>query len=128
MKYSPPPPRTRARSLPMPSDGGAGIGTAGPASMPTSGCALRDPVSPDAPRRESGSSREHHLPPVKDESVIRVFVRPLHAISAGNEPAPLANFLSELSLSLQRDASAPRDLSFNIYSAAAIFAAAACSS
>jgi hypothetical protein len=80
-------------------------------------------------REESGSSREHHLPPVKDESVIRVFVRPLHGISAaGNEPAPLANFLSELSLSLQYDAAAPRDLSFNIYSAAAIFAAAACSS
>src|SRR5438445_12631962 len=63
-------------------------------------------------REESGSSREHHLPPVKDESVIRVFVRPLHGISAAdNEPAPLANFLSELSLSLQYDASAPRDLS-----------------
>jgi hypothetical protein len=40
-------------------------------------------------REESGSSREHHLPPVKDESVIRVSVRPLHGISAaGNEPAP----------------------------------------
>src|SRR5215813_548525 len=65
---------------------------------------------------ESGSSREHHLPPVKNESVIRVFVRPLHGISAtGNEPAPLAKFLSELSLSLQCDASAPRELSFNKY-------------
>src|SRR5690242_8346267 len=63
-------------------------------------------------REESGSSREHHLPPVKDESVIRVFVRPLHGISAAsNEPAPLANLLSGLSLSLQCDASAPRDLS-----------------
>ena len=47
-------------------------------------------------REESGSSREHHLPPVKDESIIRVFVRSLHGISAaGNEPEPLANFLSE---------------------------------
>jgi len=45
-------------------------------------------------REESGSSREHHLPPVKDESVIRVLVRPLHGISAaGNAPAPLASFL-----------------------------------
>jgi hypothetical protein len=53
-------------------------------------------------REESGSSREHHLPPVKDESIIRVFVRPLHGISAaGNEPAPSGNVLSELSLSLQ---------------------------
>src|SRR5215831_6609476 len=50
-------------------------------------------------REESGSNREHHLPPVKGESVIRGYVRPLHGISAaGNELAPLANFLSELSL------------------------------
>src|SRR5262249_47104078 len=49
MKYSPPPPRTRARSLPIPSDGVAGIDTAASALMPTSGCALHDPVSPDAP-------------------------------------------------------------------------------
>jgi hypothetical protein len=53
-------------------------------------------------REESGSSREHHLPPVKDESVIRVSVRPLHGITAaGNEPAPSANFPGELSLSLR---------------------------
>ena len=45
-------------------------------------------------REESGSNREHHLPPVKGESVIRGYVRPLHGISAaGNELAPLANFL-----------------------------------
>jgi hypothetical protein len=29
-------------------------------------------------REESGSGREHHLPPVKGESAIRFFVRPLH--------------------------------------------------
>src|SRR5262245_27119122 len=50
-------------------------------------------------REESGSNREHHLPPVKGESAIRGYVRPLHGISAaGNELAPLANFLSELNL------------------------------
>jgi hypothetical protein len=61
-------------------------------------------------REESGSNREHHLPPVKGESVIRGYVRPLHGISAaGNELAPLANFLSELSLSPECDASARSD-------------------
>src|SRR5262249_17232986 len=66
MKYSPPPPRTRARSLPIPSDGVAGIDTAASASMRASGCALREPVSPDARNREeSGGSRGHHPPPVK---------------------------------------------------------------
>src|SRR5262245_19568791 len=29
-------------------------------------------------RKESDGSREQHLPPVKGESVVRVFVRPLH--------------------------------------------------
>ena len=56
-------------------------------------------------RKESGSSREHHLAPVKDESIIRGFVRLLHGMSvAGNEEAPSANVLSELSLSLRCDA------------------------
>ena len=38
--------------------------------------------------------------------------------AAGNEPAPLADFLSELRLSLKRDASAPRDLNPRIWRSA----------
>jgi hypothetical protein len=50
-------------------------------------------------REESGSSREHHLPPVKGETGISVFVAFLQGYFRCRQRAdPSANFLSELSL------------------------------